>query len=257
MIRNHPYRQRTSFLDRFLRVRNEPMKRYLLSESVREWRKEVLVLAALAMAVLPTFAGDKLEYNRDIGPILADNCFPCHGPDRKARKADLRLDRRDEAVSSGAIVAGNPDRSELIKRIFSSEEKERMPPPKSHNKLSTEQKETLRRWIAAGAEYQAHWAYIALRRSPVPRLQASAPVRNAIDAFVQQALEARTIKPAPETDRRTLLRRLSLDLIGLRQFVRGVSKAGRSPSAVAAFWRAHGPALARRCPLCRHGRLSR
>jgi hypothetical protein len=161
-------------------------------------------------------AADKLQYNRDILPILSDNCFACHGPDRRARKADLRLDVREVAVQAGALVPGDPAKSELIRRVFSTDRKVQMPPPKAHKTLNQEQKEKLRRWIAAGAEYQPHWAYIVPRRPPVPQLlKDSSLVHNPIDAFIQQVLEAQGLKAAPEADRRSLLRRLSLDLIGL------------------------------------------
>ena len=101
----------------------------------------------------------KIEFNRDVRPILSDNCFHCHGPDANHRKADLRLDLRDEAVKAEAFVPGKPDESELIERIFSDDADDLMPPPDSHKKLTERQKEILKRWIAQGAEYQQHWAY--------------------------------------------------------------------------------------------------
>src|SRR5689334_17741676 len=100
-----------------------------------------------------------VSYNHDIRPILSENCFFCHGPDQNKRKGKLRLDIRAEALKK-AIVPGQPEASELVKRIFSSDEDEVMPPPKSQKKLTARQKELLRRWIADGAEYQAHWAYL-------------------------------------------------------------------------------------------------
>jgi hypothetical protein len=174
-----------------------------------------VAVLGLGINVRPLLAADKPLYNRDIRPILAENCFACHGPDRKARKADLRLDVRDEAVKAGAIVPGDTGESELVARIFSADKKKQMPPPKAHKSLTQDQKETLRRWIAAGADYQAHWAYITPLRPPVPQLPHSSTVRNPIDAFIQQALSARGLGPSPEADRRILLRRLSLDLTGL------------------------------------------
>jgi hypothetical protein len=115
------------------------------------------VVMLLAVAGSHVRADEPLEYNRDIRPILADNCFACHGADSAARKADLRLDQRDAAIEYGAITAGKPDESELIARIFSQDPKQVMPPPETKKKLTAEQKEKLKRWIAAGAEYQAHW----------------------------------------------------------------------------------------------------
>src|SRR5438046_4109000 len=96
----------------------------------------------------------RLEYNRDVRPILADNCFACHGPDSAARKADLRLDLRDKAVEAGAIVPGKPDESGLIERVFSDRPAKVMPPAKSHKTLTPAQRELLKRWVAAGAPYQ-------------------------------------------------------------------------------------------------------
>ncbi len=157
----------------------------------------------------------KLEYNRDIRPILAENCFACHGPDSAARKADLRIDRRDAAVEAGAIVPKDPDSSELVDRINSTDPKELMPPPATTKKLTPREKETLRRWIAQGAEYQPHWSLIPPKKPALPAVRDTAWVRNPIDRFVLAKLEANGLKPAPEADRRTLARRLSLDLTGL------------------------------------------
>lgn len=160
-------------------------------------------------------AADRLEYNRDIRPILAENCFACHGPDSAARKAGLRLDRREEAVKKEAIVPGQPAKSALVERIFADEPKQMMPPPKSHKKLTTAQKEALRKWIAAGAEYQLHWSFLAPRRPALPAVKNAGWVRTPVDPFILAELEKRGLQPAPEADRRTLARRLSLDLVGL------------------------------------------
>jgi hypothetical protein len=154
-------------------------------------------------------------YNRDIRPILVENCFACHGPDKAARKADLRLDIREEALKAEAFVPGKPGESALIERIFSTEKGQIMPPPKSHKKLTTAQKETLKAWVAAGAEYQPHWSFITPKRPELPAVKNTAWVRNPIDRFVLSELEKRGLTPAPEADRYTLARRLSLDLIGL------------------------------------------
>jgi Protein of unknown function (DUF1553)/Protein of unknown function (DUF1549)/Planctomycete cytochrome C len=154
-------------------------------------------------------------YNRDIRPLLADNCFACHGPDKNNRKAKLRLDDRAVALARGAIVPGQPEKSELVSRIFSEDPEERMPPPRSHKTLKKEEKVLLQRWIAEGAVYEPYWAYVAPRRPPVPQMQDRRHVRTPIDAFVLEKLGRRKIAPSPEADRPTLLRRLSLDLIGL------------------------------------------
>jgi hypothetical protein len=180
-----------------------------------------LILAALiflASAPIGWAAGEQaslLEFNRDIRPIITENCFACHGPDKNQRKAKLRLDVREVALERGAIVPGKPAESKIIEHIFSEDPEEIMPPPKSRKVLSASQKELLRRWIAAGAEYEPHWAYMKLRRPPVPQTRDAARVRDPIDAFILRSLEERQIHPSPEASKATLLRRLSLDLIGL------------------------------------------
>jgi len=163
----------------------------------------------------PAAKADAIEFNRDIRPILAEHCFACHGPDSASRKADLRLDKRDAALKAGAIVANDPDGSELVARVFSADKEEVMPPPSIKKPLSEEQKDLLKRWIASGAEYQPHWSFITPKRPTPPAVKNEAWVRNPIDRFILSALEARGLTPAPEADRRTLARRLSLDLTGL------------------------------------------
>ncbi len=165
-------------------------------------------------------ASAPLEYNRDIRPILSENCFACHGADSAARKGSLRLDRFEDAVlprkdSKPAIVPGKPDQSEVVSRIFTTNEDDIMPPAKTHKVLSVEQKETLKRWIADGAKYQAHWSLIAPSRPAVPVVKNKKWVRSPIDAFVLARLEKEKLKPAREADKRTLARRVSLDLTGL------------------------------------------
>src|SRR5262245_32304596 len=164
---------------------------------------------------LISHAADKLEYNRDVRPILAENCFACHGPDSAARKADLRLDKRDVAIEHDAIVPGKPADSALVERINSGDADEMMPPPTTKKKLTAAQKERLKQWIAEGAEYQPHWSRIAPTRPQPPQVKNSAWVKNPIDAFVLARLEAAGLSPAPEADRPALARRLSLDLTGL------------------------------------------
>lgn len=180
-------------------------------------RRISICLIAFPFAACGVFAGDKLEYNRDIRPILADNCFACHGPDSASRKAGLRLDKREAAIEAGAILPGKPKESDLIHRI-NADGKEHMPPLATKKTLTAAQKETLAKWIAAGAEYQPHWSLIAPTRPQNPAGTSPAArqwIRNPIDAFILAKLEASGLKPAPEADRRTLARRLSLDLTGL------------------------------------------
>ncbi len=157
----------------------------------------------------------KIEYNRDIRPILSEYCFRCHGPDSASRKADLRLDRREEAVKAGAIAPGNLDESEIAARITSEDPDEMMPPPSSKKTLAADQKEALKRWIAQGAEYQPHWSFIAPKKPALPAVKNESWVRNPIDRFVLAKLEEMGLSPAPEADRRTIARRLALDFTGL------------------------------------------
>ncbi|MFO1096125.1 MAG: DUF1549 domain-containing protein, partial [Planctomycetaceae bacterium] len=161
---------------------------------------------------------EPIRFNRDIRPILADHCFACHGADARARQADLRLDDREAAFAprdgASILIPGEPDASELIRRVTSENEDERMPPA-GHPRLSTEQVALLCRWIAAGAEYEPHWAFISPGRPPVPPVSDPGWVRNPIDAFVLARIDQQGLSPAPQADRATLIRRLFLDLTGL------------------------------------------
>jgi hypothetical protein len=166
----------------------------------------VLLLPCAATAAPP------VSWSRDIRPILADNCFSCHGQDANRRKADLRLDTQEGQRAGHVVVPGKVDESELIRRILAADPKEVMPPPKSKRQLTAAQKDILRRWIAEGAPFEGHWAYRAPVRPPLPQIQ---DVAHPIDAFIRQRLLAENISPAPEADRATLLRRVTLDLTGL------------------------------------------
>ena len=181
--------------------------------NVRHWLA-TLPLVLLSQAVFAEDAA-KLQYNRDIRPILAENCFACHGPDSAARKADLRLDKREVAVEMGAIAPGKADESTLVERIMSDDPDMAMPPAATKKKLIEAQKELLKQWIAQGAEYELHWSLIPPTRPTPPPVKNAAWVKNPIDAFILAKLEAQGLSPAPEADRRTLARRLSLDLTGL------------------------------------------
>lgn len=173
------------------------------------------VIGCICFSRVAAAQTDLLHYNRDIRPILAENCFACHGPDSASRKADLRLDQRDRAIERRAIVPGQPAASQLITRITHADLAERMPPAETGKRLTTEQKSRLQRWVAAGAEYEPHWSYIAPRRGELPPIRNAGWVRNPIDRFVLARLESAGLAPAPEADRHTLARRLSLDLTGL------------------------------------------
>ncbi|WP_133796454.1 PSD1 and planctomycete cytochrome C domain-containing protein [Prosthecobacter fusiformis] len=168
----------------------------------------LLAMTAAAASAAPT---GKLRYNRDIRPILSDNCFACHGPDKNHREADLRLDVREAAMEMNAILPGNPDKSSIMERIHTHDEEDVMPPPESKKTLTDAQKQMLAEWIRQGAEYEPHWAYTPLVRPELPEGKKGHP----IDAYVQNALEGKGISPAPLADARTILRRLSLDLVGL------------------------------------------
>jgi hypothetical protein len=182
-----------------------------------------LSLSATALAARPPAvpAGeDPVDYNRQVRPILSNNCYQCHGPDADERQADLRLDLRDEALApaeSGrpAIVPGKPDESPLVKRVFSTKKGQVMPPPKTHKSLSAEEKDLLRRWVAQGAPYQTHWSFLPPKRPSLPAVRNEAWVRNPVDRFILARLESEGLSPSPEADRATLIRRLSLDLTGL------------------------------------------
>ncbi|MEI8320318.1 MAG: DUF1549 domain-containing protein, partial [Planctomycetia bacterium] len=151
-----------------------------------------------------------VSFNRDIRPILSDNCFFCHGPDAGHRQADLRLDVRDDAMAAGAIAPGKPAESTLVSRINATDLDELMPPPESHKKLDAKQRQLLTRWIEEGAEYQKHWAYEKPVKPEVP-----AGASGIVDHLVRKRLAAIGLQASPEADRRTLIRRLSLDLLGL------------------------------------------
>ncbi|MSR31299.1 MAG: DUF1553 domain-containing protein [Gemmataceae bacterium] len=180
-----------------------------------------LKIPALAtLVVLGSYAGlgaaaVPLEYNRDIRPILAENCFPCHGPDSAARKAGLRLDRGEDALKAGVFVPGKPGESHLIERVFSADAKQVMPPVKTHKVLTAVQKEVLKRWVAEGAGYQLHWSFLLPKKPVLPQVKNNAWVRNPIDRFILAGLEKAGLSPAAEASKETLARRLSLDLTGL------------------------------------------
>jgi hypothetical protein len=170
------------------------------------------LLLALAWSAL---ADAKISFNREIRPILSEQCFSCHGFDAKHRKADLRLDTREGALADNdgvrAIIPGDPAKSELWKRLLSQDPEEVMPPPEAHKpKLTTKQRETLRRWIEEGAPYEPHWAFTAPQR-PALKEQGAA----AIDALIDQGLKEAGLKASGEAPPDKLLRRLSLDLTGL------------------------------------------
>ncbi|MEM7010803.1 MAG: PSD1 and planctomycete cytochrome C domain-containing protein [Verrucomicrobiota bacterium] len=163
------------------------------------------------------YAEDEIQFNRDIRPILSDACFECHGPDENARKGGFRLDLEKDAFTAGKsgiapIVPGKPDQSELLARVLlPHDDIDVMPPPELNKNLTDTQKETLRKWIEQGAKYEGHWAFIAPERPEIPAAAADHPV----DAFLNERLKREGLAMNAEADKETLLRRVSLDLIGL------------------------------------------
>lgn len=175
-----------------------------------------LAIWGVALGAAPAVVGaDDLGYNRVVRPILRDACFQCHGPDGAARKADLRLDRRESAVEKKAIDPANLAESELLARILSDDAEEVMPPPSAHRQLSPEERATLRRWVEAGATYEPHWAFIPPRKAEPPTVADPAWSRTPVDRFLRARIDQQGLTPAAPADRRTLARRLSLDLTGL------------------------------------------
>ena len=184
----------------------------------------ICVLAVIASIAEPARAAEspppEINYDRQIRPILSNNCFKCHGPDAEERESGLRLDVRDAALApadsgSRAIVPGKPDSSRLISRINATDRSEVMPPPESNKKLTAAEKELLFAWIAQGAKYAEHWSFVVPRRPERPALKNGAWARNAIDEFILAGLEAAGLSPSPEADKITLIRRATLDLTGL------------------------------------------
>ena len=167
----------------------------------------LVVALLLASAVSP--AAERIEFNRDVRPILSENCFACHGPDRNARQVNLRLDRRADALARGVIEPGDASASRLVQRIRHENDALVMPPVATDKKLTDEQKQILSDWIAQGAEYQEHWAYLKPQRPAAP------PGPAGIDHLVNRRLEERGLRPVAQAKRRTLARRLSFDLTGL------------------------------------------
>jgi hypothetical protein len=165
-------------------------------------------------------AADGPDFNREVRPILSQFCFKCHGPDEAKRESGVRLDVRETAIGKGesgalVVVPGKPELSELIRRIESHDDDLVMPPASSNLQLSSKQKQTLRAWVAAGADYHPHWAFVPPQAVQPPVVQQRNWPRSSLDAFVLARLERAQLAPSPEAERATLLRRVSLDLTGL------------------------------------------
>lgn len=181
--------------------------------------RSFLVLALGGVLAGSVQAAGKVDFTRDIRPILSNHCFVCHGPDNNLRKGRLRLDvSRDAGKVHGGlsvVVPGKPAESELLTRVLSDDPQRRMPPPKAKKDLTPAQVELLRQWIAEGANFEELWSLVPPKKAPLPAVKQADRVRNPIDAFLQARLEKEGLKPVPPADRRTLLRRLYFDLTGL------------------------------------------
>src|SRR5262245_29520652 len=194
-------------------------------------------LMALALAAPPVLRAESkappIDYSRDIKPLLSNSCYACHGPDPGQRKAKLRLDVRDEAIKL-VIMPGDPADSIVLDRLTTDDPEKRMPPRKSTRPpLKPDQVELIRRWIAEGAKFDQHWAYVKPVRPEVPQVKNPACVANPIDAFIARGHERHGFKPAPEADRVTLIRRLSFDLRGLPPTPDEVDAFSKDTSATA------------------------
>ena len=190
-----------------------------------------MVFLVVVSTAFTVDAADKLEYNRDIRPILSDTCFTCHGPDSRKREAGLRLDQREgglKTLESGAvaIVPGKSAESELVKRLTSSDPDIKMPPPDSNKTITPAQIELLKRWVDEGAEYQGHWSFLPIEKPAAP----ATPVTHSIDHFVIAELERQGLKQSPQADPGTLVRRLALDLTGLPPTPEQVAMLTADPS---------------------------
>ncbi|MFT7640713.1 MAG: hypothetical protein ACI9G1_002457, partial [Pirellulaceae bacterium] len=177
------------------------------------------VFIILSFVSVRAFAEPEISFNRDIRPILADKCFPCHGRDKNKREAKLRLDLREAATlerdGNRVIAPGKPTESQLIRRINHVDPEQRMPPQDFDRSTTAEQRRLLEAWIAAGAKYQPHWAFISPRREALPKVSDDNWPKNAIDYFSLARLDREGLTPSPSASRERLLRRLSFDLTGL------------------------------------------
>jgi hypothetical protein len=182
------------------------------------------LILPVTLSAAATFASAQepppVDYNRQIRPLLANHCWKCHGPDAAQRQAGLRLDVRESATAAAEsgerpIVPGQPDKSELVRRIKAADAAERMPPADENKPLSATDKDLLRRWIAEGAKYQTHWAFVAPRRPPLPVVRDQHWSRGELDTFILSRLDREGLSPSPEAAKPALIRRLTLDLTGL------------------------------------------
>ncbi len=205
-----------------------------MSAAFRSMVRLCLALVAACHICLAVSNKGEVDFDRQVRPILSENCFLCHGPDKGTRMVDLRLDVREGAFAPRKngypVVPGKPDESLIVKRIFSNDPSFRMPPVFAHKTLTQEQKEIIRRWIEQGANWSQHWAFIPPKKSALPQVKQGAWPRNELDRFILARMEASNLEPAPEADRRTLVRRVTLDLTGLPPTPREVEAFVRDKS---------------------------
>ena len=190
-----------------------------------------MVLAAVAHSQV---IRAEVDFNYEVRPILSSNCIGCHGPDEEERGGDFRIDTFEGATSKRdggpGIIPGNPDASEVIKRISSHDPEYRMPPPDHGHELKESQVAVLRQWIEEGAQYEPHWSFVPPELPQIPEVEKSARVRNAIDNFAFSKLEKLGLEPSPDADPRSLIRRVSLDLTGLPPSLEVVENFAADPS---------------------------
>ena len=199
------------------------------------------LLLLLAFSAADLFGADgaakPVSFVRDVRPLLARNCFACHGPDDKHREAELRLDTREGVLAEHegrhAVVPSDLAKSELVRRITSSDPGEQMPPPDSGKKLTAEQIEILKRWVAEGAPWGSHWSFEKPSRPELPAVKDAAWPKTDLDRFVLARLEREGLAPSPEADRHTLARRVAFDLTGLPPDPALVAKFVSDPSPAA------------------------
>jgi len=193
-------------------LRRDPRKRSweLLCSAALLWQPALVVGGEATRAI---------SFAHDVRPILSEHCLHCHGPDANAREADLRLDQGQayvkEGETPGIVVVGDPDNSELFRRVTSDDQADQMPPADSDDRLTTKEIETIRQWIAEGAQWEQHWAFIKPKRPLAPTTDNAHWPRNEVDHFIFQRLQQEKLTPSPAADKPTLIRRVSLDLTGL------------------------------------------
>ncbi|MCW5962876.1 MAG: DUF1553 domain-containing protein [Bryobacterales bacterium] len=206
----------------------------MVSSPILRW---TVFLAAAFCALPGLLAAPRVEFNRDVRPILSDKCYTCHGPDESKRLVGLRLDTRDGLLADRGkyqiVVPGDPGKSKLLERMAHPKRALAMPPPGSGDPLTPAQLEVITEWIRQGAEFESHWSFTAPRRPDPPSVSDEAWVRNAIDRFVLARLDREQLKPAREADKTTLLRRLHFDLTGLPPSPQEIDSflADRAPDA--------------------------